>query len=104
MTGIIKMVIKEGEKQKPRCNACVECPMGVVGCEWDDKPHGHGSGQTCSECGITYYRVHPHSNTCSRATPVTDDVRHDEHNMKRQFRDAEMEEKFKARSKQNKEK
>lgn len=99
MEELIKRTIKESEK--PRCKACVECPMGVVGCEWDDKPHGHGCAQICPECGISYYRIHPHSNTCSRATPVTDDVRHDEHNMKRQFREAEIEKKFKARSKQN---
>lgn len=77
--------IKEIE-DKPRCKACYECPMGVIGCEWDDKPHGHGCGQRCQECGVTYYHVHPHSNVCSRGTPVTNNVRHDYSHMKHQLK------------------
>lgn len=77
---------KEREKEKPRCLACSDCPMGVIGCDDDRSPHGHGSGQECPECGVPFYKVHPHSNVCSRGTPVTDDVRHDEYHMKHQLR------------------
>lgn len=70
----------------PRCKACSDCPMGVTGCEWDDKPHGHGCAQRCDECGVAYYHVHPHSNVCPRATPVKNDVVHDITHMKHQLR------------------
>lgn len=70
---------------KNRCKACFPCPMGVVGCPNDLKPHGHGSGQVCEECGVPYYKVHPHSSVCSRGTPITDDVVHSEYHMKNQL-------------------
>lgn len=85
VTGIMTETIGVRE-YKPRCKACYECPMGVVGCEWDDKPHGHGCAQTCTECGVTYYHVHPHSNVCSRGTPVTNDVKHHYSHMKHQLK------------------
>lgn len=66
--------------------ACSECPMGVTGCDNDRNPHGHGSGQECPECGVPFYKIHPHSNICSRATPAKDDVKHNEHHMKWQLR------------------
>lgn len=84
MEQIIKNAIDKVEKEKPRCTACFPCPMGIIGCEWNDVPHGHGCGQTCTECGVTYYKVHPHSK-CSKGTPVRDDVKHDEKRMKSQL-------------------
>ena len=72
------MDLKNG---KTRCKACYPCPMGVVGCEEDKEPHGHGSMQRCSECDAPFAYIHPHSSCCSRGTPVTDDVIHDENNL-----------------------
>lgn len=72
------MVHKNG---KERCNACFPCPMGVVGCGEDKVPHGHGSTQRCPECNVPYTYVHPHSNCCSRGTPINDDVMHDENHL-----------------------
>lgn len=74
------------EKIKKRCLACSECPMGVIGCDDERKPHGHGCGQECPECGVPYYHIHPHSNICSKGTPITDDVEHVESHMKHQLR------------------
>lgn len=85
ITGIMTETIGVS-KDKPRCKACYECPMGVEGCKWDDIPHGHGCADRCPECGVLYYHVHPHSNVCSRGTPVTNDVRHDKTHMKHQLR------------------
>ncbi len=60
--------------------------MGVIGCDDERIPHGHGSGQECPECGEQFYKIHTHSSVCSRGTPVTDDVEHDERHMKHQLR------------------
>lgn len=73
------------KKELERCKACYPCSMGVVGCDDDRKPHGHGGSKKCDECGVLYYRVHPHSQVCSKAIPVSDDVIHDEHNLKYQL-------------------
>lgn len=82
-----KEYIKKIEKvTKPRCTACCECPMGVVGCDGPRIPHGHGSAKNCPECGVPYAYVHPHSNVCSKGTPISEDVRHDEHNLYRQLK------------------
>jgi len=81
---LIKRGIKEGEK--PRCLACSDCPMGVVGCDDDRKPHGHGSTQECPECGVPFYKVHPHSSVCTKGTPIVNNVRHEEWHMKHQLR------------------
>lgn len=70
---------------KPRCKACVSCVMGVMGCDGSDNPHGHGCTQICGICGIAYYHVHPHSNLCPSGTPVEDNVKHDEDNLRRQL-------------------
>jgi len=59
--------------------------MGVVGCDNDTVPHGHGGGKVCSECGVPYYKVHPHSKVCSKGTPVMNDVKHDEYHLERQM-------------------
>lgn len=75
-----------GEKEKERCKACFPCPMGVVGCRYDDIPHGHGGAQECKLCGVPYYQVHPHSNVCPSGTSIEDDVKHDEYQMKWQLR------------------
>ncbi len=77
--------MKETER-KPRCKACHPCPMGVVGCEIDSKPHGHGGAQICPICGVPYYKVHPHSNVCPSGTPVEDNVKHDEYHLKWQLK------------------
>lgn len=84
MEELIKSAIKESDK--PRCLACSECPMGVIGCNDERKPHGHGSAQECPECGVSFYKVHPHSSVCPRGTPVADDVRHTEYHMKHQLK------------------
>jgi len=67
------------ENGKERCKACYPCPMGVVGCDEDKTPHGHGSMQRCEECGVPYAYIHPHSNICSKGTPIKMDVVHDEY-------------------------
>ena len=72
--------------KKPRCLACYACPMGVVGCDDDRIPHGHGGGTVCEECGIPYYKVHPHSRFCSKGTPITNDVEHDAYILRWQLR------------------
>jgi len=85
-----QIILKEAkileEKIKKRCLACYECPMGVVGCDDERQPHGHGSATECPECGVPFYKIHPHSTVCPRGTPVTDDVKHDEYHMKHQLR------------------
>ena len=75
---VIRKIVRDAQKVKPRCKACYPCPMGVVGCDDDSKPHGHGSLQRCPECGVLYAYVHPHSNVCSLGTAVRGDVMHDE--------------------------
>lgn len=69
------------QRIKPRCKACCPCCMGVVGCDNDNKPHGHGCSERCSECGVPYVDVHPHSHVCSKGTPIGYDVSHDERNL-----------------------
>ncbi len=76
------MKSKDGKK---RCKACYPCPMGVVGCDEDNEPHGHGSAQRCPECGVPFAYVHPHSNCCSKGTAINDDVDHDEYHLKKQL-------------------
>lgn len=70
---------------KERCKACYPCPMGVVGCDEDSKPHGHGNMQRCPECGVPYAYIHPHSNICSMGTPINMDVIHDEYYLNMQL-------------------
>ncbi len=70
---------------KPRCKACYPCPMGVVGCDSDNKPHGHGSAKRCPECGVPYAYVHPHSKFCSLRIPIEDNVIHDDYHMQKQL-------------------
>lgn len=82
---LIRNIIRNAQGIKHRCKACYPCPMGVVGCNEDSKPHGHGSSKRCEECGVPYAYVHPHSNICSKGTPIGDDVRHDERNLNRQL-------------------
>lgn len=82
---LIRKIVRDAQKLKPRCKACYPCCMGVVGCDEDRKPHGHGSLKRCSECGVPYAYVHPHSNVCSLGTVVTGDIMHDEHNLHRQL-------------------
>jgi hypothetical protein len=69
------------ESGKERCKACYPCPMGVVGCDEDREPHGHGGTRICQECGVPYAYVHPHSKFCSNGTPINMDVVHDEYHM-----------------------
>jgi len=76
------MKSKDGKK---RCKACYPCPMGVIGCDEDNEPHGHGSAQRCPECGVPFAYVHPHSNCCSKRTVINDDVEHDEYQLKKQL-------------------
>jgi len=73
------------ENGKERCKACYPCPMGVVGCGEDVKPHGHGNTQKCPECGVPYTYIHPHSNICSRGTPINMDVAHSEYYLNMQL-------------------
>lgn len=82
---LIRKIVRDAQKLKPRCKACYPCPMGVVGCDEDSKPHGHGSAKRCPECGVLYDYVHPHSNVCSLGTPIDNGVIHDEHNVHRQL-------------------
>lgn len=82
---LIRKVIRDAQKTKPRCKACYPCPMGVVGCDSDSKPHGHGSTKRCPECGVPYAYVHPHSNVCSLGSVVDNDVMHDDYHMRRQL-------------------
>lgn len=82
---LIRKVVRDVQKKKPRCKACYPCPMGVVGCDSDRKPHGHGSSKRCPECGVPYDYVHPHSNICSLGTPIEDGVMHDDYHMRRQL-------------------
>ncbi len=70
---------------KPRCKACYPCPMGVVGCDSDNKPHGHGGAKRCPECGVPYAYVHPHSKFCSLRIPIEDNVIHDDYHMQKQL-------------------
>lgn len=48
---LIKKIVRDAQKTKPRCKACYPCPMRVVGCDEDIKPHSHGSSKRCPECG-----------------------------------------------------
>ncbi len=73
------------KNEKERCKACYPCPMGVVGCDDNREPHGHGGTQKCPECGVSYAYVHPHSNACSKGTPISRDVEHDEYYLNRQL-------------------
>lgn len=85
---LIKKIVRDAQNMKnmkPRCKACYPCPMGVVGCDEDRKPHGHGSSKRCAECGVPYVDVHPHSNVCSLGTPIDSKMMHDEHNLHRQL-------------------
>ncbi len=83
---IMKIVRDAQEKTtKSRCKACFPCPMGVVGCDVDSSPHGHGSTKRCEECGVPYTYVHPHSSICSQGIAVSGDVRHDEWHLRRQL-------------------
>ncbi len=70
---------------RPRCNACHPCVMGVVGCDMDNNPHGHGSTKRCEECGVPYTYIHPHSKVCSQGTVISKDVVHDEYHLHRQL-------------------
>jgi len=74
------------ENGKERCKACYPCPMGVVGCGEDNIPHGHGSSQRCPECDVPYAYIHPHSNFCSRGTPINTEVVHDDYHLKMQLK------------------
>ena len=82
---LIRNIVRDAQGIKPRCKACYPCPMGVVGCDSDSRPHGHGSSKRCPECGVPYDYVHPHSNVCSLGTPIDSGVIHDEHNAHRQL-------------------
>ena len=82
---VIRKIVRDAQNVKPRCKACYPCPMGVIGCEEDRKPHGHGSLQRCPECGVPYTYIHPHSNVCSKGTVVSGDVMHDEYQLHRQL-------------------
>lgn len=84
---LIKRIVRDAQTKslKPRCKACCPCPMGVVGCDMDSNPHGHGSAKRCAECGVPYTYIHPHSNVCSQGTIVSEDVRHDEYHLRRQL-------------------
>lgn len=82
---MIRNTVRDAQKIKPLCKACNPCCMGVVGCDNDSKPHGHGCAERCSECGVPYVDVHPHSSVCSLGTPIDSGVRHDEHNIHRQL-------------------
>jgi hypothetical protein len=82
---LIRKIVRDAQEIKHRCKACCPCPMGVVGCDSDSEPHGHGSTKRCSECGVPYTYVHPHSNVCSLGTPIEDNVRHDDYHLRRQL-------------------
>jgi len=82
---LIRNIVRGAQGIKHRCKACYPCPMGVVGCDSDSRPHGHGSSKRCPECGVPYDYVHPHSNVCSLGTPIENDVMHDDHHLKRQL-------------------
>ena len=82
---VIRKIVRDAQKIKPRCVACYPCVLGVVGCDEDRKPHGHGSSQRCPECGVPYAYVHPHSNVCSKGIIVSGDVMHDEYQLHRQL-------------------
>lgn len=84
---LIRKIVRDAQVKsvKHRCNACYPCPMGVVGCDMDSDPHGHGSTKRCTECGAPYTYIHPHSNVCPQGTVVSDDVRHDEWHLRRQL-------------------
>lgn len=84
---LIRQIVRDAQEKplKSRCKACFPCPMGVVGCDMDNSPHGHGSTKRCEECGIPFTYIHPHSNICSRGTAISDDVRHDEWYLHRQL-------------------
>ena len=81
----IRKTVRDVQKIKSRCMACCPCVMGVVGCDNDNNPHGHGSTRRCDECGVPYVDVHPHSNICSKGTVVSEDARHDEYQLHRQL-------------------
>lgn len=82
---LIRKIVRDAQKIKPRCKACYPCPMGVVGCDSDSRPHGHGSAKRCPECGVPYTYVHPHSNVCSLGTPIDNNVMHDDNQLRRQL-------------------
>lgn len=82
---LIRNIVRNAQEIKPRCKACFPCPMGVVGCDEDRRPHGHGCSKRCPECDVPYVDVHPHSNVCSLGTSIEHNVRHDEHNLHRQL-------------------
>lgn len=82
---LIRKIVRDAQGIKPRCKACCPCPMGVVGCDEDRKPHGHGSSKRCPECGVPYVDIHPHSNVCSLGIPIDSGLMHDEHNLHRQL-------------------
>jgi hypothetical protein len=81
---LIMKIVRDAQT-KPRCKACYPCPMGVVGCDEDSRPHGHGSSKRCPECGVPYVDIHPHSNVCSLGTPIDSGMMHDEHSLHRQL-------------------
>ncbi len=71
---------------KKRCLACTECSMGVIGCNDNNTPHGHGCAKNCPECGVPFIDAHPHSNVCSKGTPITDGVMHNNAHMRHQLK------------------
>ena len=84
---LIKKIVRDAQENsiKPRCKACYPCAMGVVGCDMDSSPHGHGSTRICEECGVPYTYIHPHSDICSQGTIVNEDIRHDDYHLRRQL-------------------
>ncbi len=82
---LIRKIVRDAQKIKSKCMACQPCCMGVVGCDNESRPHGHGCAERCPECGVPYVDVHPHSKVCSRGTPIDDNVAHDDHQLRRQL-------------------